>query len=162
MFVFGFGAPAVCPQAHDLGGTLQEALARHNVEKNPADFEAHYNLAAMLQARGELAEALKQYEAALLIRPEDATANNAMAAANIAAGRIDVAIGDLSAALRARLDYFDAHYNLGTALALHEDFGGAVEHFRLAVQLNPHDANAEANLGGALAETGNWKEARTH
>jgi Flp pilus assembly protein TadD len=24
------------------------------------------------------------------------------------------------------------------------------------------DANAEANLGGALAETGNWKEARAH
>ena len=29
---------------------LQEALARHNIEKDPADFEAHYNLAAMLQA----------------------------------------------------------------------------------------------------------------
>jgi len=28
--------------------------------------------------------------------------------------------------------------------------------------LNPGDANAEANLGGALAETGRWKEARTH
>jgi Flp pilus assembly protein TadD len=37
-----------------------------------------------------------------------------------------------------------------------------VEHFRAAVRLNPQDANAEANLGGALAETGNWKEARMH
>ena len=27
---------------------------------------------------------------------------------------------------------------------------------------HPEDANAEANLGGALAETGHWKEARTH
>jgi len=28
--------------------------------------------------------------------------------------------------------------------------------------LNPEDANAEANLGSALAETGNVKEARLH
>ena len=32
--------------------TLQEALARHHIENNPDDFEAHYNLAAMLQLRG--------------------------------------------------------------------------------------------------------------
>jgi len=30
------------------------------------------------------------------------------------------------------------------------------------VHLNPEDANAEANLGSALAETGNLKEARLH
>ena len=48
---------------------LQEAMARHNVEKNPADFEGHYNLGAMLQARGETADALKQYELALTHTP---------------------------------------------------------------------------------------------
>jgi len=141
---------------------LQEAIARHNVEKNPADFEAHYNLAAMLQARGELADAMEQYEQALRIRPEDPTVNNAFAAANIAASHPDEAIKYLAAALRSRPDYFDAHYNLGTALAMQGDFRGAVEHFRSAVRLNPQDANAEANLGGALAETENWKEARMH
>jgi Flp pilus assembly protein TadD len=35
-------------------------------------------------------------------------------------------------------------------------------HFRAAVRLNPQDANAEANLGSALAETGNLREARLH
>ena len=43
-----------------------------------------------------------------------------------------------------------------------EDFKGAVEHFHAAVRINPQYANAEANLGGMLAETGNWKEARIH
>jgi len=149
-------------EAHDPRRVLQEALARHNVEKNPANFEAHYNLGAMLQARGELAEALKHYGLALRLRPEDATANNAFAAANMAAGHPEAAIKYLEAALRSRPDYFDAHYNLGTALAMREDFEGAAEHFRAAVRLNPEDANAEANLGGALAETGHWKEAQTH
>jgi Flp pilus assembly protein TadD len=37
-----------------------------------------------------------------------------------------------------------------------------VGEFRAAVRLNPQEANAEANLGAALAEFGNWKEARTH
>jgi hypothetical protein len=101
---------------------LQEAMARHNVEKNPADFEAHYNLAAMLQARGELAEAMKQYELALRLRPEDATVNNAFAAANMAAGHPERAIRYLEAALRSRPDYFDAQYNLGMVLAMREDF----------------------------------------
>lgn len=141
---------------------LQEAMARHNVEKNPADFEAHYNLAAMLQTRGEVAEALKQYELALHIRPEDPTVNNAFAAANMAAGHPERAIRYLEAALRSRPDYFDAQYNLGMVLAMREDFEGAVEHFRAAVRINPQDSNAEANLGGALAETGKWKEARSH
>ncbi|HEX7695805.1 MAG TPA: tetratricopeptide repeat protein [Candidatus Acidoferrum sp.] len=149
-------------ERNDPRRVLQEALARHNVEKNSADFEAHYNLAAMLQVRGELAEALKQYELALRLRPEDATVNNAFAAATMAAGHPELAVRYLTAALRSRPDYFDAQYNLGTALAMQGDFPGAVEHFRAAVRLNPQDANAEANLGGALAETGNWKEAREH
>jgi len=153
---------AASSEANDPRRVLQEALARHNVEKNPANFEAHYNLGAMLQARGELAEALKHYGLALRLRPEDATVNNAFAAANMAAGHPEVAIRYLEAALRSRPDYFDAHYNLGTALAMREDFEGAVEHFRVAVRIHPEDANAEANLGGALAETGHWKEARTH
>jgi len=141
---------------------LQEAMARHNVDKNPADFEAHYNLGAMLQGRGDIAGAEKQYAVALSIRPEDATVNNAIAGANLAAGHPDAAITYLQTALSSRPDYFDAHYNLGTALAMQNNFAAAVEEFRAAVRLNPHDANAEANLGAALAELGNWKEARAH
>jgi tetratricopeptide (TPR) repeat protein/mono/diheme cytochrome c family protein len=141
---------------------LQEAMARHNVEKNPGDFEAHYNLGAMMQARGALADAHKQYELALAIRPEDATANNSIGGVDLAAGHPEVAAKYLETALRSRPDYFDAHYNLGTALAMQNDFAGAVREFRAAVELHTQDANAEANLGAALAETGEWKEARTH
>jgi len=146
----------------DLRTVLQEAMARHNVEKNSADFEAHYNLAAMLQRRGELSEALKQYEEALRLRPEDATVNNAFGAANMAAGRMEEAVRYFEAALRGRPEYFDAHYNLGMALALRNDFARAADEFATAVRLNPQDANAEANLGGALAAMEKWKEAKTH
>jgi Tfp pilus assembly protein PilF/mono/diheme cytochrome c family protein len=148
--------------AVDPRALIQEAMARHNLEKNPNDFEAHYNLGALLQGRGELAESTAHFAQAVRIRPEDATANNALGAVLLAAGRPGESIAYLSAALKARPGYFDAHYNLGNALASQGDFTGALVHFRAAVRLNPEDANAEANLGSALAETGDRKEARLH
>jgi len=141
---------------------IQEALALHHIQNNPEDFEAHYNLAALFQMKGDLSDAVLQFTQAVRVRPDDPTANNALGAALLAGGHIDGAIPHLNTALKERPDYFDAHYNLGNALAAQGDFAGALLHFRAAVRLNPQDANAEANLGSALAETGNLKEARLH
>lgn len=141
---------------------LQEALARHNVEKNPADFEAHYNLAAMLQAKDKLGAALSEYQAAVRLRPEDATANNALGAALVAAGQPAPATAFLRKASEERPDYFDAHYNFGIALAQTGDFEHATEQFRTALKLQPNDAGVEANLGAVLAEMGQYPEAKSH
>lgn len=140
---------------------LQEAMARHHVEKDPSDFEGHYNLAAMLQARGDVFGAITQYQQALQIHPDDAVVNNALGAALLSTGNAGDAVAHFRAALKARPDYFDAHYNLGSALASQDDFQGALVEFQAAVRLNPHDADAEANLGSALAQTGNLPEARS-
>jgi Flp pilus assembly protein TadD len=139
---------------------LQEALARHNVEKNPNDFEAHYNLGAMLQARGQLKEAISEYEHAVRLQPDDATANNALGEALLQDGSSDEAVRHFQIALKFRPDYFDAHYNLGIALAGEGDLRGAAEEFQNAVRLNPQDADAHANLGSALAGQGKIAEAR--
>jgi Flp pilus assembly protein TadD len=141
---------------------LQEALARHNIEKNPGDFEAHYNLGAMLQAKGNVDAAIAEYEAAVHLKPDDAVANNALGAALTAAGRPEQAVAFLQTALKARPDDFNAHYNLGIALASVNDFAGAEAQFRRAAELHPGDANAEANLGAALAELGHFAEAQSH
>ncbi len=141
---------------------IQEALALHHIQNDPEDFEAHYNLGALLQMKGEGAGAVAQFTEAVGIRPDDPNANNALGAVLLAGGQVDDAIPHLSKALKIRPDYFDAHYNLGNALAAQGNFEGALSHFRAAVRLNPQDAGAEANLGSALAETGNIKEARLH
>ena len=147
-------------QAGDPRMALQEALARHDVEKDPADFEAHYNLAAMLQARGNMDEAITHYEWAVRLRPQDATANNALGGALVASGQRERAVPYLRRAIEAAPDYFDAHYNLGNALASADDFAGAAQEFRNAVRLSPNDADAHANLGSALAELGQFAEAK--
>jgi len=47
------------------------------------------------------------------LRPDDAAANNALGAALVAANHPEQAVQYLRAALKARPDYFDGHYNLG-------------------------------------------------
>lgn len=148
------------PKAGDPRMKLQEALAEHDIRNDPSDFAAHYNLAAMLDARGATQEAIAEYEAALRIRPQDPTANNALAGAMLAEGKVAGAIPYLRSAIQASPDYFDAHYNLGNALASSGDFVGAAEQFGAAVRIHPDDADAHANYGSALAELGQIDKAR--
>jgi hypothetical protein len=154
--------PTAAMDSLDPRMVIQESLARHHIESNPADFEAHYNLAAMLQARGAIEEAVEQYQAALQLRTGDPTVQNALGGALLAVKRNTEAMSYLNAAVRARPDYFDAHYNLGIALATSENFGGAVEEFLTAVKLKPLDADAEANLGASYAALGETQKAIDH
>ena len=78
-----------------------------------------------------------EYKAALQIRPQDATANNALGAVLIAQGRPDQAMTYLRAATQSSANYFDARYNLGQALAASDDFNGAAEQFAAAARLRP-------------------------
>ncbi len=155
--------PSAAPgESRDPRMILQESLARHHIENNPADFEAHYNLAAMLQTRGALPEALEQYEAASKLRLGDAAVENALGGALLAMNKIPEAIEHLTAAATARPEYFDAHYNLGIAQAMAQQFSKAAEEFATAAKLRPGDAAAEANLGAALAELGETQKAIAH
>jgi Tfp pilus assembly protein PilF len=141
---------------------LQEALARHNIEKDPSDFEAHYNLAAMLQSKNKMDAAIEEYETAVRLRPDDPVANNALGAALLAYGQPRPSTASFRSALQARPDYFDAHYNFALALMQLGEFDTALEHLEAALKLQPNDAAVEANLGAALAEMGKFPEAKTH
>ena len=141
---------------------LQEAVARHDIARDPHDFAQQYNLGAMLQARGDVREALEHYRAAVSLRPQDAIANNALGGALLATGNARAALGPLREAVKTQPDYFPAHYNLGNALASLEQYREAAKEFQAAVRLRPDDSMAQANLGGALAASGELEEAQRH
>ena len=141
---------------------LEEALSRHDVSRDPGDFTAQYNLAAMLQARSDFAEALPHFQAAVELRPTDAIANNALAACLLALGNPSAALPPLLLAIQNKPDYFSARYNLGNAYASVGKFDEAVVQFAEAVRLHPSDSMAEANLGAALAESGQLSDAEAH
>jgi tetratricopeptide (TPR) repeat protein len=153
------GTPA---EQEDARRLIQEALSRHDIERDPSDFAAQYNLAAMLQARGEIGEALVHYQAAVRLRPQDAIANNSLGGALLAAGKAEDAIVALKIAVASQPDYFPARYNLGNAFASEGRFPESIEEFKAAVRLNPGDSMAQANLGAALAETGQLSAAKEH
>jgi len=149
-------------EASDARRVLQEAIARHDVTRDPGDFGAQYNLGAMLQARGATREALEHYDAAVALQPADPIANNALGGALLELGRASEAISPLLMAVKGKPNYFDANYNLGNAYASVGDFDQAIEHFQEAAKLKPDDSMAEANLGAALAEKGEFEQAKTH
>jgi tetratricopeptide (TPR) repeat protein len=149
-------------EASDARRVLQEAIARHDVTRDSADFGAQYNLGAMLQARGATREALEHYDAAVALQPADPIANNALGGALLALGRASEAISPLLMAVKGKPNYFAAHYNLGNAYASLGDFDQAIGHFQEAAKLKPDDSMAEANLGAALAEKGEFEKAKTH
>jgi len=149
-------------QQEEARRMLQESLSRHDIARNPADFAAQYNLAAMLQARGEVSEALLHYRAAVRLQPGDAIANNALGGALLSTGHPGEALQPLQSAAQSQPDYFPAHYNLGNAFASLGRFPEAIREFGTAAHLAPSDSMAEANWGAALAETGDLSAAREH
>lgn len=141
---------------------LQEAVARHDVSRDPGDFTAQYNLGAMLQARGDSTEALPHFQEAVRLRPSDFIANNALGAAFLALNNPSSAVAPLLLALQNKPDYASARYNLGNAYASLGEFDEAIVQFSEAARLNPKDSMAEANLGAAFAEAGNLAAAQIH
>jgi len=141
---------------------LQEAIARHDVTRDPNDFSSQYNLAAVLQDQGQPAEARQHFQAAVRLRPTDAIANNGLGAVLLALGNPAEAVAPLLRAVRAKPDYAPAHYNLGNAYASEGNFASAISEFAEAARLNPADSMSEANLGAAFAETGKLEEAQKH
>jgi tetratricopeptide (TPR) repeat protein len=85
---------------------IDDALWRHDVARDTADFTAQYNLGAILQLRGQTSEALPHYQAAVALRPTDAIANNALGCVLLALGQTRQAIAPLQAAIQSRPDYF--------------------------------------------------------
>jgi len=149
-------------QQEEARRSLEESLSRHDILRNPADFAAQYNLAAMLQARGEVSEALLHYRAAVQLRPQDAIANNALGGALLAMGNPGEALHPLQSAALSQPNYFPAHYNLGNAFASLGRLPEAIHEFQIAARLDPSDSMAETNWGAALAETGELSAAREH
>ena len=64
--------------------------------------------------------------------------------------RIDAAIEQYRAALKAKPDYAEAHYNLGVVLANRGEAVEAAEHYRAAAELAPDFSEAHNKLGVAL------------
>lgn len=102
--------------------------------------------------QGDYPKALERFGAAAQLRQEDERALYNLADALVAAGQVDEALpllqvlGNNPASPLAAA----ARYNLGNALFLKQDFAGAVDAYRRALELVPGDEDARRNLELAL------------
>jgi tetratricopeptide (TPR) repeat protein len=112
--------------------------------------DAHYNLAAVLQALGRHEEAVSHYSRALATRGADADAQNNLGTTLKALGRLDEAIAHFRKAVALRPGWGAAHFNLGNALQENKQNQEAIGHYDQAIRLMPNPVEAHINLGNAL------------
>ncbi len=149
-------------QKQDARLLVQEALMRRRLEKYPDDFLAHYNLGALLQTEGKLAEAADYYKVALEEDPSSATAHNSLAADFLEQTDLPAAAAELRRALACDPTYTSAHYNLARVLAASGDLQGSVTEFEAVLKTQPDDPGANVGLGTIDFKLHQFPEALKH
>jgi tetratricopeptide (TPR) repeat protein len=158
-------------------GTLVLALgallvnATPHAEPGDRDFISWVTLGNVYADRGEAAAALESYRAALRIAPGDLQATAGLGNILGTQGRLPEGIAAYRAALAGsgprRAGDSEAlvasiESNLANALAMEQDYAGAVEHYRRAIALAPAagQGSDQLNLGLVLEALGRTGEAR--
>ena len=120
----------------------------------PNDAELHDDVALLYLGLGFAANAVRHFQAAVMLKPESAAAHFNLGTAQAQAGRFDDAIRSLRDALMRRPDYALAHGNLGRVLLVKGEHGEALTHFQEAVRLEPNNPQNLLGLSEALAWRG--------
>lgn len=141
---------------------LQQALMLRRIEKYPADFIAHFNLGAALQALGKHQEALPYLSQAVRIRPSNATAHNNLAVSLLVAERFDEAIREFRESLKLDPNYHNARFNLARSLSGKGDAAGALGEFLTYLKAIPDDVQAHELTGRIYVSMGNVAESIPH
>jgi Flp pilus assembly protein TadD len=139
-----------------------ESLWTHVLACNPENVHAHGNLGNALLQKGEVDEAIHQFQKALQIKPNDAEIHNNLGNALLQKGEVDEAITHFQKALQIKPDDAEIHNNLGNALLQKGEADKAIVHYQKALQIKPDDAEIHYNLGNVLFQKGETDEAITH
>ena len=120
---------------------------------------AHNNIGYVLYQKGDVEDAIKQYNQALEINPNYAQAHFNLGVVHLKRGEVDDAIAEYNHALAIMPDYMEAHFDLGTALALKGNLDGAIAQYQQVLKMQPDYAEANYNLGRVLLLNGDTDKA---
>ena len=135
-----------------------ETLFQRMITAVPGNYMAHYNMGNLYSRQDKLADAVKQYEAALKAEPNYAEAHNNLGSVLLRQGRFDEAVGHYSDAVRLKPEYL-YYFNLANAQLDAGKAAEAMPNYRQALRLNPSSSQAHHNLGMALQAEGKGEAA---
>jgi tetratricopeptide (TPR) repeat protein len=136
----------------ELLGRPQDAADRYRraLQLNPRYSAAHNNLGNLLIAAGQADPAIEEYRRAVDADPGNAEAQNNLGGLLVTRDPAD-AETHLRAALRARPDFAEAHFNLGRVLTVEGAGAAAVAEYRDALTARGDWRPALYNLAWLLA-----------
>ena len=137
----------------------QETLWTDTLAKNPNTWFGRCNLGVVLFQKGQVDEAVSQYQKALEINPNYVAAHYNLGNALFQKGQLDEALAQYQKAVEINPNDAEAHVNLGNALFQNEQLDEALAQFQKAIEINPNDAETHYNLGNALFQKGQLDEA---
>jgi len=131
----------------------------YTIRKNPSGNPFAYNSRGLvLRKRGQLDEAIADFERALAIRQDTDTLNN-LGIAYYEKGLYEKAVEMYGKAVLLSPGNSRAYTNLGVAYAAMSRIDLAIENFRKAISLSPDNSTIYNNLARALRSAGRIEEA---
>ena len=159
LMMAAMSALTVCGHIQTSYWKDDQSLWTHTLACTGDNFAARMNLGHSLAGRGELDEAIVQYQNAVNIRPDYAEGHYNLANLLSKRGKPDEAIAEYHKALDIEPDKIDALNNLGNALVVKGAYREAIAQFRKVIEIQPDFTQAHYNLGNLLLKRGKLDEA---
>jgi Flp pilus assembly protein TadD len=135
------------------------SLYRHALEVTTGNWVAHFNLADVLEKRGDFAEATAHLRETVRIRPRFASAYAELGQLLAQHGQPEEALPELRTAALLSPDVAEVHVRLGTVLSMLGRYDEAAVAFSEGIRLQPDNADAHFNFGISLAQGGSLPDA---
>lgn len=142
-------------------GRLDEAerICREIINLDKDNIFAHVNLANLLLLKGNTDDAIKEYEYAKGLRPEDLAIRENLALALINKGEYVRAEIEINELLKINSNFPSAYNLLGNIYFLKRDFQKAKRYYEMAIELDADLGDARSNLGNVYFEWNSFNKA---
>ena len=132
----------------------------HAIEHAPLFAEAYYQLGCVLIEKNDYGNANRQLMICIELNPTDARPYYQLGMIAYQMKDADTAIRQYSTAINLQPNFVDAHVGRGYVYhEIHRDYPRAIADFDVALQLNPHNAQAYYYRGNAYVALGKHEQA---